>query len=143
MADNSTNEAFNITETLNNTLTEESVTNKTSDLNVKNSISKTNNLNIKYADHQDFTKSCYKDFTKSCYQDLENKDIIEPTMDNNTLCTSQNDLAEQDQDNSEVERQAQILEERIEKDTDNQRKIIIAIGGLVLLIGTIIIVRKL
>ena len=43
----------------------------------------------------------------------------------------------------ETKRQADILQDRIEKDTEKQRTIIIAVGGVVLLLGTVIILRKL
>jgi len=43
----------------------------------------------------------------------------------------------------ETKRQADILQDRIEKDTEKQRTLIIAVGGVVLLLGTVIILRKL
>lgn len=43
----------------------------------------------------------------------------------------------------ETKRQADILQDRIEKDTEKQRTMIIAVGGVVLLLGTVIILRKL
>jgi len=43
----------------------------------------------------------------------------------------------------ESRRQADILQARIEKDTEKQRTLIIAVGGVVLLLGTVLILRKL
>lgn len=45
-------------------------------------------------------------------------------------------------DRIEIQRQADILQARIEKDVQKQRTIIIGVGGVVLLLGTIIILRK-
>lgn len=47
------------------------------------------------------------------------------------------------QDRVDTLKEVDDLQARIEKDTDAQRTIIIGVGGLVLLIGTIIILRKL
>ncbi len=47
------------------------------------------------------------------------------------------------QDRLETQRQADILQARIEKDIEKQRTIIIAVGGVVLLLGTVLILRKL
>lgn len=43
----------------------------------------------------------------------------------------------------ETKRQADILQDRIEKDTEKQRTIIIIVGGAVLLLGTVIILKRL
>ena len=43
----------------------------------------------------------------------------------------------------ETKRQADIIQDRVEKDTEKQRTMIIAVGGVVLLLGTVIILRKL
>lgn len=50
---------------------------------------------------------------------------------------------EENQDALEVKRLADQTQARIEKDTEKQRTIIIAVGGAVLLLGTVIILRKL
>tara|TARA_R110000737_G_scaffold324332_1_gene337224 strand:+ start:574 stop:1059 length:486 start_codon:yes stop_codon:yes gene_type:complete len=49
----------------------------------------------------------------------------------------------QNQDAIETKRNADLLNSRIEKNTDKQRVIIIAVGGVVLLLGTTLILRKL
>ena len=49
----------------------------------------------------------------------------------------------QNQDAIETKRNADLLNSRIEKNTDKQRTIIIAVGGIVLLLGTTLILRKL
>mgnify|MGYP003624369586 CR=1 FL=1 len=49
----------------------------------------------------------------------------------------------QNQDAIQLKREADQLQDRIEKDTDKQRTIIIAVGGVVLLLGTTLILRKL
>ena len=43
----------------------------------------------------------------------------------------------------ETKRKADRIQENIEKDTEKQRTLIIAVGGVVLLLGTVIILRKL
>ena len=47
------------------------------------------------------------------------------------------------QDSIEVEKTAKELQGRVEKDVQEQRTIIIAVGGIVLLLGTTLILRKL
>ena len=47
------------------------------------------------------------------------------------------------QDSVELLRQADVLQDRVEKDLQKQRTIIIAVGGIVLLLGTTLILRKL
>lgn len=47
------------------------------------------------------------------------------------------------QDSIELLRQADELQDRVEKDLQKQRTIIIAVGGIVLLLGTTLILRKL
>lgn len=49
----------------------------------------------------------------------------------------------ENKDALEVKRLADQTQDRIEKDTEKQRTIIIAVGGAVLLLGTVIILRKL
>ncbi len=49
----------------------------------------------------------------------------------------------ENKDALEVKRLADQTQDRIEKDTEKQRTIIIAVGGTVLLLGTVIILRKL
>ena len=49
----------------------------------------------------------------------------------------------ENKDALEVKRLADLTQDRIEKDTEKQRTIIIAVGGVVLLLGTVIILRKL
>lgn len=49
----------------------------------------------------------------------------------------------ENKDALEVKRLADLTQDRIEKDTEKQRTIIIAVGGAVLLLGTVIILRKL
>ena len=49
----------------------------------------------------------------------------------------------ENKDALEVKRLADETQSRIEKDTEKQRTIIIAVGGTVLLLGTVIILRKL
>jgi hypothetical protein len=46
-------------------------------------------------------------------------------------------------DSLEVKRLADQTQSRIEKDTEKQRTVIIAVGGTVLLLGTVLILRKL
>lgn len=46
-------------------------------------------------------------------------------------------------DKVELQRQADILQARVEKDIEKQRTIIIGVGGAVLLLGTFLIFRKL
>ena len=49
----------------------------------------------------------------------------------------------ENKDALEVKRLADQTQDRIEKDTEKQRTVIIAVGGVVLLLGTVIILRKL
>lgn len=49
----------------------------------------------------------------------------------------------ENKDALEVKRLADLTQDRIEKDTEKQRTLIIAVGGVVLLLGTVIILRKL
>jgi len=49
----------------------------------------------------------------------------------------------ENKDAIEVKRLADLTQDRIEKDTEKQRTIIIEVGGTVLLLGTVIILRKL
>ncbi len=49
----------------------------------------------------------------------------------------------ENKDALEVKRLADQTQDRIEKDTEKQRTVIIAVGGAVLLLGTVIILRKL
>lgn len=49
---------------------------------------------------------------------------------------------EVNKDRIELQRQADILQARVEKDVEKQRTIIIAVGGVVLLLGTVLILRK-
>lgn len=49
----------------------------------------------------------------------------------------------ENKDALEVKRLADQTQARIEKDTEKQRTVIIAVGGVVLLLGTVIILRKL
>jgi len=49
----------------------------------------------------------------------------------------------ENKDALELKRLADQTQDRIEKDTEKQRTIIIAVGGAVLLLGTVIILRKL
>ncbi len=58
-------------------------------------------------------------------------------------CTPIIDTDQQNKDAVEVKRLADLTQKRIEKDTEKQRTYIIAIGGVVLLLGTVIILRKL
>ena len=47
------------------------------------------------------------------------------------------------QDSIELVKKAEELQDRVEKDIQKQRTIIIAVGGIVLLLGTTLILRKL
>lgn len=58
-------------------------------------------------------------------------------------CDKVIDTDVQNKDLLESRRQADIIQARVEKDTEQQRTIIIAVGGVVLLLGTVLILRKL
>ena len=65
------------------------------------------------------------------------------TVKTRRFCDDILQTEEENQDALEVKRLADQTQARIEKDTEKQRTIIIAVGGAVLLLGTVIILRKL
>lgn len=65
------------------------------------------------------------------------------TVFNRRYCTPIIDTDQQNKDAVELKRVADLTQKRIEKDTEKQRTYIIAVGGVVLLLGTVIILRKL
>lgn len=76
-------------------------------------------------------KKVYSEIYKE-YNDVYKRRFCDPILQTVTV----------NKDILETKRNADILQSEIEKDTDEQRKIIIAVGGVVLLLGTIIILRK-
>jgi hypothetical protein len=67
------------------------------------------------------------------YFSVYNKQQCDPILNTNVV----------NKDSIESLRKADEMQDRIEKDTDRQRTIIIAVGGIVLLLGTTLILRKL
>ena len=65
------------------------------------------------------------------------------TVKTRRFCDDILQTEEENKDALEVKRLADQTQARIEKDTEKQRTIIIAVGGTVLLLGTVIILRKL
>jgi len=65
------------------------------------------------------------------------------TVYNRRYCDPILQTETENKDAVEVKRLADLTQDRIEKDTQKQRTIIMAVGGTVLLLGTVLILRKL
>ena len=61
---------------------------------------------------------------------------------NRRFCDAILDNAKANEDKIRINQEADEVAKRVEKNVENQRTIIIAVGGVVLIIGTVLILRK-
>ena len=61
---------------------------------------------------------------------------------NRRFCDAILDNAKANEDKSRINKEADEVAKRVEKNVENQRTVIIAVGGVVLIIGTVLILRK-
>lgn len=62
---------------------------------------------------------------------------------NRRFCDAILDNAKANEDKIRINKEADEVAKRVEKNVENQRTVIIAVGGVVLIIGTVLILRKL
>ena len=65
------------------------------------------------------------------------------SVHNRRFCDAILDNAKANQDKIRINQEADEVAKRVEKNVENQRTVIIAVGGVVLIIGTVLILRKL